>query len=140
MKGSTTEAKVFTLEEARKMLPLVRQIVSEIVEGHRYLRTRIDALNSVLAREAKEQSKDERKLQHNLEEEISAVEQRMNSSVKELAELGVEFKDYTVGQVDFPTKMDGEDACLCWKLDETDIQFWHTLESGFAGRKKIRNG
>ncbi len=140
MKGSTTDVKLFTLEEARKVLPLVRQIVTEIVDGYRYLRTRIDALNAMLEKEPKEKTKAERKVQRNLEEEISAVEQRMNNSVQELAGLGIEFKDYTMGLVDFPTKINGETAFLCWKLDEGDIQFWHTLESGFGGRKKIRGG
>lgn len=137
--GASTELKLFTVEEARKMLPLVRQIVTEIVDGYKYLRTRIDALNALMEKEPKEKSRDERKLQRNLEEEIAAVEQRMNASVQELAGLGVEFKDYTLGLVDFPTRINNEIAYLCWKLDEEEIQYWHTLDSGYAGRKKIRS-
>ncbi len=28
--------------------------------------------------------------------------------------------------------------CLCWKLDEKDVAFWHETDAGFAGRQKIR--
>jgi hypothetical protein len=26
---------------------------------------------------------------------------------------------------------------LCWRLGEPDVSWWHTLESGFAGRKPL---
>jgi hypothetical protein len=28
-------------------------------------------------------------------------------------------------------------VCLCWKLGEEKIAFWHEMESGFAGRKPV---
>jgi hypothetical protein len=31
----------------------------------------------------------------------------------------------------------GRDVCLCWKLGEDAIRFWHGAEEGFRGRKRI---
>ena len=31
----------------------------------------------------------------------------------------------------------GREVFLCWEQDEEDIEFWHDLESGFAGRERI---
>jgi hypothetical protein len=28
-------------------------------------------------------------------------------------------------------------VCLCWKLGEDRIRFWHSTDEGFRGRKEI---
>ncbi|HEY0758163.1 MAG TPA: DUF2203 family protein [Acidisarcina sp.] len=33
--------------------------------------------------------------------------------------------------------MDGEIVLLCWKMGETRITHWHTVESGFSGRQPL---
>ena len=46
-------------------------------------------------------------------------------------------KDLDVGLVDFPTFYRGEEVYLCWRMDESDIDHWHGVHEGFAGRKEI---
>jgi hypothetical protein len=46
-------------------------------------------------------------------------------------------KDVARGLVDFPAILGGKEVFLCWETDETDIEFWHDLESGFSGREKL---
>ena len=46
-------------------------------------------------------------------------------------------KDLDVGLVDFPTLFRGEEVYLCWRMDEDDIDHWHGVNEGFAGRKPI---
>ena len=29
------------------------------------------------------------------------------------------------------------DICLCWKLGEEQIEFWHEPNAGYAGRKPV---
>ena len=56
----------------------------------------------------------------------------------ELHELGVQLKDYTRGLIDFPTMREGRVVLLCWQLDEGhQIEWWHEVEDGFAGRKRL---
>ena len=52
-------------------------------------------------------------------------------------ELGVLIKDLDIGLIDFLTRYHGQDVCLCWKLGEERIRFWHGMEEGFRGRKPI---
>jgi hypothetical protein len=33
--------------------------------------------------------------------------------------------------------MEGREVCLCWKLGEPEVLFWHELEAGFAGRQHL---
>ncbi len=51
---------------------------------------------------------------------------------------GIVVKDPSRGLIDFPTIRDnGEEVYLCYMLGETTIDWWHTIEDGFAGRRSI---
>ncbi|SRR6266571_3015703 len=52
-------------------------------------------------------------------------------------EMGVLIKDLDIGLIDFLTLYHGREVCLCWKLGEDRIRFWHGTDEGFAGRKAI---
>jgi hypothetical protein len=42
------------------------------------------------------------------------------------------------GLIDFPSWCDGElEVVLCYKLGEPELEFFHDLEEGFAGRRSI---
>ncbi len=56
----------------------------------------------------------------------------------EFHELGIQLKDYSRGLIDFPSMRDGHVVLLCWQLGEDEqIQWWHEVEDGFAGRQPI---
>lgn len=56
----------------------------------------------------------------------------------EIHELGVQLKDYTRGLIDFPSMREGRVVLLCWQLGEGDsIEWWHEVEDGFAGRRRL---
>jgi hypothetical protein len=54
-----------------------------------------------------------------------------------LVELGVEVKDVETGLLDFPARRDGLDILLCWQVGEDGVEWWHSSEEGFAGRRRI---
>lgn len=54
-----------------------------------------------------------------------------------LEDIGVLVKDLDIGLIDFLTRYQGQDVCLCWKLGEVGITHWHGLEDGLRGRKPI---
>jgi hypothetical protein len=54
-----------------------------------------------------------------------------------IEQIGVLIKDLDIGLIDFLTLYQGREVCLCWKLGEQRIRFWHGMEEGFAGRKPI---
>jgi hypothetical protein len=56
----------------------------------------------------------------------------------EIADLGVEMKDYSRGLIDFPHMRNGRVVLLCWQLGEGDeIEWWHETDVGFAGRQRL---
>ncbi len=62
----------------------------------------------------------------------------IGKSTTEFYELGIQLKDYTRGLIDFPSRRDGRIVLLCWQLGEGDeIEWWHDIETGFAGRERL---
>ena len=56
---------------------------------------------------------------------------------EKIEQMGVLIKDLDIGLIDFLARYQGHEVCLCWKLGEEHIRFWHGMEEGFAGRKPI---
>ena len=55
----------------------------------------------------------------------------------QIENMGVLVKDLDIGLIDFLCLYRGREVCLCWKLGEARIRFWHGTEEGFMGRKQI---
>ena len=48
-----------------------------------------------------------------------------------------QIKDLERGLIDFPAIVAGREVFLCWEQDEDDIEYWHDLDTGYAGREKL---
>jgi hypothetical protein len=130
-------AKVFTIDEANAMLPLVRMIVADLADLSRDVierQQRVEHLKAGRDMSAGNPYDDE--LAHT-ESELEKDRMRIRGFVKELRDLGVEAKSGPDGLVDFPAIVDGRLAYLCWKLGEPEILFWHDLDAGFVGRQPV---
>jgi hypothetical protein len=58
--------------------------------------------------------------------------------IKSLTDDGIILKGIEEGLIDFPAvRENGEEVFLCWKSGEEHIQFWHSLDGGFRGRRPI---
>ncbi|MBI3268618.1 MAG: DUF2203 domain-containing protein [Planctomycetes bacterium] len=136
MPGSQAEVRLFTLDEARKTLPLVRSIVGDILECYRSLFEKSQAYLQIKGESGKP-TKHGLARAKVLEDEMSTLKQRLDSAAFELAELGIELKDYEMGLVDFRSIREGEEVSLCWKFGEDTIGFWHPLDTGYKGRRPL---
>ena len=63
--------------------------------------------------------------------------ERLDALVHRVHDLGVQIKELSTGLMDFPALHNGHEILLCWRHGETLVEFWHDLESGFAGRQFI---
>ena len=118
--------KKFKLAEANRSLPLVRRVVTDIVKTHE----RITALQTSLE---SAKNKDQSPTQSQLDREV----EHLQAYVDELHEIGCDLKDYQMGLVDFIGRHRGHDVCLCWKLGEEKVAYWHEIQTGFAGRQPV---
>ncbi len=61
----------------------------------------------------------------------------INSLTAGLESEGCILKGIEHGLIDFPSLRDGKEVYLCWKNPEPRIEYWHDIQSGFAGRQRI---
>ena len=130
--------RYFTLDQARAMLPAVSRDIREAVQ----------AKSRYAAAEGDIQDLAQRiMLRGGLAVDVHTVEgwktQRENSAntlrraMERIEEAGVLVKDLDTGLIDFPCLYRGTEVYLCWRMDETAIEYWHGTTEGFGGRKKI---
>jgi hypothetical protein len=61
----------------------------------------------------------------------------MRELLQQFEARDIQIKDLERGLIDFPAIRAGREVFLCWEQDEDDIEFWHDLEAGFAGRERL---
>jgi len=115
--------KFFTPKEVNQILPNVRKIVEEVLSKAneaRILMTTPDPLNE---RQGKLQE---------LDAQIKAL-------MGQLEDMGCHYKDWNfeIGLVDFPAIIHGQEALLCWRSDELQVEWFHGYDDGFAGRRPV---
>jgi hypothetical protein len=113
---------LWTPRQASRTLPLVKRIVSDILERGREWRALTQDGGETAASERAEQ----------LEEELADL-------MRELEGIGCYYKDwgFDMGLIDFPARIDGQPVFLCWRSDEAEIAWFHPVNEGFAGRQPI---
>ena len=121
--------KHYTREKASELLPQIRQWLKKISHLHGQLEKYDQRLAGMAA------------------EKQDLGGETVNQAIKSAAgirELLLEFqkreilvKDLERGLIDFPAIIAGREVFLCWEQDEDDVEFWHDIDSGYAGRERL---
>lgn len=132
--------RVWTLAEANAALPRVRALVEEgrrTLAQLRDLDAQVDDLQIVYGDEVTKPG-------HPNHAEAAEFARRREEAMDEMAGLSLRFqalgcdvKDLDQGLVDFRGRIGSEHVFLCWRHGEDLIQYWHTLQGGFANRQPI---
>ena len=115
---------VLTWETSFAMLPLVRQIVADVL-GHQERLMRVRPEHDRLERNRLNLAWAERARRYELEEEIKALGKELTASRGELEGLGVSLLVVRTGLVGFPTIVNNRKAFFSWKPGEEGLAFWN---------------
>jgi hypothetical protein len=121
--------KHYTVEEARALLPQVRQWLEQLqqlMERFTQLEKRLQSL-----------SREGGDLGGPSVNEWARLMVEMSERFGEFHRREIIIKDLSRGLLDFPSLRNQREIYLCWEQDEEDIQFWHDLDSGYSGRERI---
>jgi len=133
--------EILTLAEVNAVLPEVRQLL-ERLQGLQRAMAEGNAQREELTKKLAGGNGHSRTA---LQDQLHAGTARQDQHVAEaeatfnaLSACGAMLKDLESGLVDFYGERAGEVILLCWRLgEEQRIQYWHTLEGGFAGRQPV---
>jgi len=133
--------KTFTLDEAQNLLPVLRALLARAMEGKQTVEDSEKEFQDLNHRILLSGGLfvDVPRVARRRAERDKAV-QGTKDALAEIEAIGVQVKDLDIGLLDFPCVVDDQIVLLCWKLGEEKIEYWHGLEEGFRGRKRISEG
>lgn len=110
--------KIFTLNEAKNLLPLIYKVTEEYSKKVRKLINQLEAFPSKQSDRALE-----------VETQINNLVEQWQSKIERLGA-----KPKGLWLADF----DNGSGYYCWKYPETSIKFFHGYNEGFSGRKPVQ--
>ncbi len=132
--------RTFTSDEANALLPAVRSLIEQLQALQYSIIQTNQQLNDLVMKVSVGNGYPIRMLRQQIQQttthQLQLIE-AFQSAFNQLERLGCVLKDLTTGLVDFHSLRNGELVCLCWKLGEDRIQFWHTLSDGYPGRQPL---
>jgi hypothetical protein len=72
-----------------------------------------------------------------LQSEVRETSALIDERVREVHRRGILLKAIDPGLADFPFLREGVEVYLCWREGESELGFWHPLDSGLAGRQPL---
>ncbi len=119
----------YTVVEARALLPSVRVWLRDL----RLIRQEIDGMDERF----REQLYEGADLGGRMVNEWVRRMLRLRELLAEFTRRDIQIKDFDRGLIDFPSLRGDREVFLCWEEDDDDIEFWHDLDTGYAGREKL---
>ncbi len=114
--------RYFTLDEAKALIP-------ELVErADRIVPIRAE-LASLLA--------GQRRGEPVPVPEVKALEARLSEELDWFTERDIHVKGHAPLLFDFPMRTAAGDVFLCWLEGDRDLEWFHAVDQGFAGRRPI---
>lgn len=121
--------KHYTVAEARQLLPEIRKRLKELVELWQE-RQELDEILHAQNRAGNDLGGPR------VNRWVAAVA-AIQLAVRWFQNGEIQIKDLDRGLIDFPAIIGGREVFLCWEHDDEDIEFWHDLDSGYAGRERL---
>ena len=119
----------YTREEARRMIPQIRAWLDQLASARHSLDRSGKRVEKLLD------------MGFDVGGELGKTYLRsflgVRSTLREFSSREILVKDLDRGLVDFPSILAGREVFLCWERGEADIEHWHDLDSGYAGREPI---
>lgn len=149
-------AEIFTLEEARSLLPELKRLLSRANDELDNLSIKLEGANQAFAEAEKKlllvkapsnevtdlsALREGRKEFQEAIKCLATIQQKyldcLTNWLERISKTGVILRDLRSGLIDFPARQGNVDYYLCWRLGERDIDFWHLADDGFQGRKPL---
>jgi hypothetical protein len=119
---------LFNLATVKRMLPLVRSIVGDVLASQRLVASVTPELGK-LDRQKRNLTWTDRQRRYQLQDQVDAADRAAHEAEDELHGLGVVLLDARLGRVGFPTLVNERPAYFSWHPGEDDtLHSWHFAE------------
>lgn len=132
--------RVFTLEEAERLLPDVEAAFVELDELRETLRRaklKLSTLEMIWGPALAKSDCPDHEEGGALFDQLRETQEEVAGIVQRLAGMGVVVKDVATGLVDLYHVREGQLVYLCWKRGEDGFQAWHHVDEGYGSRQPL---
>lgn len=136
------ESKIISVDEANRMLPLLRQIVGDIMGSWERIiekRTELECAEKGIRPDGHAAHAHDPLASQQLKFELNYLIDKINHYIREVEELGCFVEEFKRGIVNFPSVYNGRKVFLCWGPEEAAVRYWHELDETYSDRIEIRN-
>jgi len=124
--------KYVSLSQAQKSIPVVSRLMRDAMK----LKKTLDELNTIEIEYDDTSSEDIDFIAMN--KEFHRLSYQFYRKLEQIEFHGCMVKDVDMGLIDFISLFDGREICLCWRVGEENIEFYHEMDDGYANRKPVR--
>ena len=127
----------YTLDEAEAALPWARDAIDSMRAATLELldaRTKLSALLETIRSNGGSTHEQE---VHDLRSHVEKSTEALRLPLEEFENREIIIRDLQQGLIDFPTLREDREVYLCWLYGEERIDYWHELDTGFAGRQPL---
>lgn len=130
--------KIFSLDDANRLLPLVRAVTRDAMRHYAAAKQAIDRLEA-LKRRRDAGSEDAARGLALQDDAIARHLRELRRLIDEVEALGCHLRDYERGIVDFPAACldEGGFVYYCWSIGEDRVTHWHSDAEGFEARRLV---
>lgn len=138
--GSTpSRERVFTPGQATATLPLVRQIVAEVVSLSRSIDAQRSQIREIDRIPDFIQIADYHDELRDIRTSLESDERRLETCLGELVSLGITPHQPIDGGVDFPGLVNRRRVQLCWLPGESQVEHWHDTGEPCSRRQRLED-
>lgn len=123
--------KYFTVEDANAILLQIKPFLKALSEVYRAIMARAGEIEPYVTQKAGGNGG------HPEGGSFILHLEQLSEGINRIQSVGCIIKDIESGLIDFPALKDGREVYLCWRLGEENIEFWHEIDTGFAGRQPL---
>lgn len=121
--------RFYSVEEANALIPKVRPLLERVRDDQRAL-----AEDKSLALVREKAASNGGGMPGR---QLTEIGKRLEHDLRQLQEWGIVLRDPTIGLIDFFHQREGQTVFLCWKLGENNVEWWHPMDTGIAGRQHL---
>ena len=127
--------RLFSVSEVNALIPKLEQLVARMQRRGAELRQAVREAMKTRGSDEDEAIPVGELLR--LRPDVEPAAQEMEAVLREIEEIGGEFKGLDLGLVDFRGEVEGEIVLLCWQYGETEVGFYHPIDEGFGSRRPL---
>lgn len=136
--GGGVAARVFTVEEANRLLPRLTERMAELRRLQLVARGRYEEMRRIRQLGYRHDGNLIMLTDYQrTKEEFDHTVAEANRLLAEIHEWGCRVTDVEMGLVDFPARIGQADVYLCWQVGEDQVRYYHGLREGYSGRQPL---